>query len=235
MKSNEGQRETERLAAIYAEMGDAELRNLHAKSADLTDVAQAALRSEIKRRGIEAGAVEETPPASAVRFGDDQTSAWKTLHVFSQTFEAQAAFKLLDREEIEFALEDRTVDESGQLRAGPAVQIALMVHGADRDRAVALLRSEAGLFPEAVLDPRGPDPHKEDGGASEDTVTVGEFDDQADVSAASRVLEQAGLWFRLATHPGEEWERTSIEVRPQDADQALDALESLLDDDAHRP
>ncbi len=228
MKWNEGQRERERLSAMYGEMADGELLTLEATAADLTEVAQEALASEMKRRGVEAAAVQENWPADRSS-GSTGSSGWTTLHVFAQSFEAQAAFKLLEREEIEFAVEDRTVDERGQLRAGPAVQLALLAHEDDRDRAVALLRREAGLFPEAVVDPRG-----EDGGSEEETVTVGEFEDQADVAAASRLLTEAGVWFQVVPHSGDDGESTSMEVKDGDGERALEALARLLEEDARK-
>ncbi len=226
MRWNKGQREG--LLALYGEMTDSELLGLEATEADLTEVAQEALASEMKRREIEAAAIEETLPADGTP-EIKGSSEWVTLHVFAQAFEAQAAFKLLEREEIEFAVEDRTLDERGQLRAGPAVQLALLVHRYARDQAVSLLRSKAGLFPEAVVDLRG-----EDEDCSGEMVTVGEFEDQADVAAASRVLGEAGVWFRVVTHAGEEWERTSVEVKEEDSERALETLEPLLEEDAHR-
>ncbi len=226
MKWNERHGECERLGTMYRGMADGELLRLQATAGDLTEVAQEALAAEMKRRGLQAAVAEETLPLEGSS-GGNGSFGWTPLHVFAQTFEAQAAFRLLDQEEIEFAVEDRTVDESGKLRAGPAVQLALLVHGDHRERAVALLRRKAGLFPEAVVDPRG----KEDGGAGE-TVTVGEFEDEVDVAAASRVLEEAGVWFRVVTHAGEEWERSSIEVKEEDGEGALEALERLLEEDA---
>ncbi len=215
----------ERLAAVYGEMGDGELLELQATAGDLTEVAQEALAGEMRRRGL--AAVEKAAPV--VESNGDGGSGWKTLHVFSQTFEAQATFKLLEREGIEFAVEDRTVDEKGEVRAGPAVQLALIVEGQEWERAVALLRREAGLFPEAVVDPRG-----EEESATEATVTVGEFEDEVDIAAAADALEGAGVWFRTVTHDGEEWERTSIEVKQEDGNRALAVLERLLEEDASR-
>ncbi len=119
----------ERLAAVYGEMGDGELLELQATAGDLTEVAQEALAGEMRRRGL---AVEKAAPVG--ESNGDGGSGWKTLHVFSQTFEAQATFKLLEREGIEFAVEDRTVDEKGEVRAGPAVQLALMVEGQEWER-----------------------------------------------------------------------------------------------------
>ncbi len=226
MDWKEAERERERLGAIYGEMGDSELLGLHANAGDLTEVAHEALSGEMKRRGLEAPV--EDPEGEVVPAGvGSGDSGWKTLHVFSQTFEAQAAFRLLEREEIEFAIEDRTVDEHGELREGPAVQLALMVEAQDWDRAVVLLRREAGLFPAAVIDPYG-----EDEGAEAELVTVGEFESADDVASASRALEEAGVWFRTMLHDDEDWKRTSIEVRAEDGDRALDALEKLLEEDA---
>lgn len=120
MKGSEGQTERERLATMYGNMGAGELLGLKASAGDLTEVAQEALAEEMKRRGLQEADIEEALPPDRSP-GKDGRSGWTTLHVFSQTFEAQAAFKLLEREEIEFAVEDRTVDESGQMRAGPGV------------------------------------------------------------------------------------------------------------------
>ncbi len=88
MKWNEGQRERERLSAMYGEMADGELLTLEATAADLTEVAQEALASEMKRRGVEAAAVQENWPADRSS-GSTGSSGWTTLHVFAQSFEAQ--------------------------------------------------------------------------------------------------------------------------------------------------
>ncbi len=223
MAWTKGRTEAERLGAMYGEMSDGELLGLRATAGDLTEVAQEALAGEMTRRGLAAPVEEELPTST------DADSGWRTLHVFSQTFEAQAAFRVLEREEIEFAVEDRTMDEEGNPRPGPAVQLALLVEAKDWERAVALLRRDAGLFPEAVVDPRG---EHESGG--EEMVMVGEFEETADIEAASRVLTEAGVWFRTAAHTGEEWERTSIEVRAEDQERALSLLERLLEEDASR-
>lgn len=229
MAWTDGKKEQDRLGAMYREMSDGELLGLEATAGDLTEVAQEALAGEMNRRGLESSAAKDEAVPGAGSFGKNGDSGWKTLHVFSQTFEAQAAFRLLEREEIEFAVEDRTIDEEGEVRPGPAVQLALIVDAGDWDRAVALLRREAGLFPEAVEDPRG-----EEESADGETVTVGEFEDAGDVLAASRVLEEARVWFRTVKHDGEEWERTAIEVRAEDGDRALETLERLLEEDASR-
>lgn len=55
--SNTGQ-ERERLASLYAEMGDGQLEKLAHEASELTDVARLALEEEIRRRGI---AIAEAP------------------------------------------------------------------------------------------------------------------------------------------------------------------------------
>ena len=151
-RGREQEQERERLGGIYGEMSDGELLVLEGSSGDLTEVAQEALRGEMGRRGLEALPAEDGLPEMEAGEGAD---GWRTLHVFSQTFEAQAAFRLLERDGIEFAVEDRSVDARGEPVAGPAVQLALMVEAVDWERSVKVLRREAGLFPEAVVDPRG--------------------------------------------------------------------------------
>ena len=230
MERSETQGERERLRALYGEMSDGELLELEGEAGDLTEVAREALAGETSRRGLIVAASDEVDAVPEVgSFGEGASSGWKTLHVFAQTFEAQAVFRLLEREGIEFRVEDRTVNADGTQRAGPAVQLALLVESADWDRSVLLLRREAGLFPEAVVDPHA-------GEEEEDTeagmTTVGEFEDVADVRAAADVLTDAGVWFREVTHPNEDWQRTSIEVKAEDGDRALEALERLLDGDA---
>ncbi len=232
MDWNKEQRERERLGVMYGQMSDAELLLLHSTVGDLTDAAQAALLNEMKGRGLEEAvpaeeeddAIEDTDCPE-----DDEEAGWKTLHVFQQTFEAQAAFRILEREGIEFAVEDRTLDENGEPIAGPAIQLALLVEACDWERCVRLLRRDAGLFPEAVVDPRG-----EAGGHENEMVAVGEFEAPEDVVAAGGVLEEAGIGYRTVTHDGEEWERTSLEVRSEDQDRALAALARLLEDDEAR-
>ena len=224
------EKERERLGAMYREMSDAELLKMHGSAGDLTEVAQEALAGEMKRRGIEVAPEEEMDGAAGFEsFKDDEISGWKTLHVFHQTFEAEAAFRLMEGEAIEFAVEDRTVDERGEVVAGPAVALALMVAGADWSRSVSLLRREAGLFPEAVVDPRG-----EEEAGEEEMVSVGEFEEGDDLREAVDALERAGIGVRTTRHDGEEWERTSVEVKGEDQDRALAVLERLLEEDARR-
>ncbi len=229
MAWTEGERERERLGLVYREMGDRELLGLRAASGDLTDAAREAVAAEMRRRGLAAAPGAEAA-SDAESFAEGESSGWRMLHVFHQTFEAQAAFRLLEREEIPFAVEDRTIDEKGDAVPGPAVALGLMVAGEDWNRAVSLLRREAGLFPEAVVDPRGEVEEADEEGL----VSVGEFEEANDVAAAERVLGEAGVWFRRVTHEAEEWERTSIEVKGEDVDRALGALSRLLEDDASR-
>ena len=232
MDWNKEQRERERLRVMYGRMSDGELLLLHATVGDLTDAAQAALLSEMKGRGLEEAVPaeeEDDAIADADSPEDEEEAGWRTLHVFQQTFEAQAAFRILEREGIEFAVEDRTLDENGEPIAGPAIQLALLVETLDWERCVGLLRRDAGLFPEPVVDPRG-----EAGGLEEEMVAVGEFEEAEDVEAAGRVLEEAGIGFRAVKHDGEDWERTSVEVRSEDQDRALGVLARLLEDDDAR-
>lgn len=232
MDWNKEQRERERLRVMYGQMSDGELLLLHATVGDLTDAAQAALLSEMKGRGLEEAVPaeeEDDAIADADSPEDEEEAGWRTLHVFQQTFEAQAAFRILEREGIEFAVEDRTLDENGEPIAGPAIQLALLVEALDWERCVGLLRRDAGLFPEPVVDPRG-----EAGGLEEEMVAVGEFEEAEDVEAAGRVLEEAGIGFRAVRHDGEDWERTSVEVRSEDQDRALGVLARLLEDDDAR-
>lgn len=230
----EVEKERERLGSVYREMGDGELLGLQAASGDLTDAAREAVAAEMRRRGLAVPVAEGKALAregSGVGAeGEDRASGWRMLHVFHQTFEAQAAFRLLEREEIPFAVEDRTLDENGAVVPGPAVALGLMVAGEDWNRTVSLLRREAGLFPEAVVDPRGEFEEM----AEEGLLAVGEFEDVGDVISATRALEEAGVWYRTVTHDGEEWERTSVEVKEEDGDRALEALSRLLEDDASR-
>lgn len=236
MEGNKGQRERDRLLRMYGEMGDGELLGLSATAGDLTEVAQDALAGEMKRRGLEAA---EAPGAGAAPLQaddaeEDEGAGWRTLHVFQQTFEAQAAFRLMERDEIEFAVEDRTIDSKGEAVAGPAIRLALMVAAPDWNRAIVLLRREAGLFPEAVTDPqieRYGDQEAEGGIGEVDSVAVGEFEEAGDVAAATQALTEAGIWFQVVTHEGEDWERTSVEVKVQDADRALEVLARLLGQD----
>ncbi len=219
-------KERDRLAGMYGEMGDGELLRLAASPGDLTEAAQAALAGEMKARGLTAPVeVEEVGRAD----GGDPGAGMRTLHVFSQTFEAQAAFRVLERDGIEFVVEDRTVDGDGQMVEGPSVQLALMVDARDWERSVLLLRREAGLFPEAVVDPGG-----EGAGEEGELVAVGEFEEAEDARSAGQVLGEAGVWFEAVLHDGEDWERTSIEVRVEDQDRALAALATLLEGDDTR-
>ena len=218
---NGNERERERLSAMYGEMGDGELLELFAKSGDLTEVAQAALAGEMHRRALKPTIEEDGEPESALT---DKGKGWRTLHVFSQTFEAQAAFRLLERELIEFAIEDRTVDADGQTIAGPAVQLALMVEAEDWSRAVTVLRKEAGLFPDAVVDPRG----SEMEGEEEGWLVVGDFEEEAELVKGEQMLREAGLELRVVRGEMAGGEAGTIEVHEADADRAIGVLERLI-------
>lgn len=232
MAWNDGQGEADRLGRMYGEMGDGELLTLYASMSDLTDAAQAALQREMASRRLEAP-IEELEPVGEPRRGDGSSAedgeTWKLLHVFSQTFEAQHAFELMERAEIPFVVEDRTVDEKGELRPGPAVQLALLVEPVDWEAAVALLRRKAGLFPEAVVDPRGAD-HEE---GDLEMFPVGHFEDEEELAEAGQMLQEAGIPFEVVKADDAEWTGSSIEVAASDAERAITVLERLSAEDAH--
>jgi hypothetical protein len=217
-------------------MSDGELQELHGDAADLTESAQATLRAEMGRRGLTAAAVEAEPAAlawageAAVAAGDSGDSP-EVLQVFHQTFEAERAFAVLEREEIAFEVKDFSVDEKGEPRPGPAIQLGLLVPRGLRARAIRVLHRDAGLFPQA----------EETTGEAEDEMgddgemfPVGQFEGEAEAEIAEQLLRGAGIVSRRATpEDGEDAEGSGpvIEVRPEDLERAAAVLEQMVDGD----
>ncbi len=109
---------------------------------------------------------------------------------------------------------------------GPAVQLALLVEAVDWPRAVAVLRREAGLFPEAVVDPRGS--AMEEARMRRCWSVVGDFEEEAELVKAERMLGEAEVGLRVVRGEMAGGEAGSIEVREVDVDRAIAVLERLI-------
>lgn len=231
-----GTGERDRLAKIYGEMGDGELLELHATRGDLTEEAQAALSAEMTRRRLEPAPEDEVPMPEPLVFGarglQEDVSGWRMLHLFHQTFEAQHAFGLLEREEIPFRVEDRSVDEAGEARPGPAVQLGLLVEAKDWSRAVRVLRGGAGLFPDEEVAMRGDGAELDEDGDAKEMVPVGQFESEQEAEMAEQLLGEAGIPFRRVQGDELDGQGVLLEVAEGDMDRAMSVLERMLEMDA---
>lgn len=79
--------EWRRLTALYAEMGDVEIRELAAQINDLTPTAQQILRDEMKKRGISESGAKRVEPSVARPANSDARIHWEPAnytYVFSK-------------------------------------------------------------------------------------------------------------------------------------------------------
>jgi|GEM_PF-1791760 hypothetical protein len=122
--------------------------------------------------------------------------AW--LGVFHDAFEVDRACHLLEENDVPFRLHDsldRSRPRRGTRADGPGVALNLIVSGADRERAKAILRKNMGLFP--LQEVAEADPIVDDGTVS----TVGTFGRRDDADMVANALDEAGIWHRLVSNP----------------------------------
>ena len=215
-----------RLAAVYRDLSDAELLNLHDDAGNLTDQAQQALRAEIASRHLAIPApADTTPPAQYVpdlvsNLHDD---GLVSLITFWNGLDLGLACDHLGDAGIEL-----TVHPSAASEAAPA-SFQIRVAPSDRPRAEQILRVTMGLFPEQ----EAASAYTEGAGYidSGDLVILGEFQDSAEAEQTRTILTQAGFVHRF-TPPFEDGKDDgendqpgySIEVHADDLDRALELV-----------
>jgi hypothetical protein len=228
--SNE--QEWQRLQALYAAMSDGELQRLAEGKAGLTEVAQQAIEAEISRRGLEVP-VEETPETvSAADEADTPLDpSLVELITFQVPMDADTAMRLLAEHDVPAHMEHavRQVNEDG-----PKVKmnwLSIFVERARKEDAIVVLRKGMGLFPVMAEDELGdlgalPDDEEEA------LFMVGNFQEAADAELAQKALTDAGIWFSAVkdTDEGADWEGTTIEVKMDDLERALEVVETAFEE-----
>jgi hypothetical protein len=198
-----------RLQRHYGEMSDGELLRLAASAGDLTDMAQEVLRGEMQSRKLKLEDAVGDPFAAMERAGlirdplpkpemsTELARGMVALRTFHDAIEAGTACDCLEAEGLEIDVRDVTAPNSGlgSMYGGPPVALQLIVRGADRERAMAILRAKMGLFP--LQEVEGTDAQVDDG----TVATLGTFGRRADADEVARVLEEARIWHRVVADP----------------------------------
>jgi hypothetical protein len=222
-----------RLQEQYREMSDGELLELAATSDDLTDFALEVLRGEMTHRGLKpAASGEEVSGAGAhglpkPEFGKKLPDGSVVLMTFHDAMAARNACDFLEADGIDVNVRDVSEKSSGSgsFYGGPPVALEVIVPGADRARAVVILREKMGLFP--LQEVEEADELVDDG-----TVTaLGFFGKREDAEAVAQTLDQARIWHRIVANAegtAEDENAYSLEVREIDLVQAGEVVERAM-------
>jgi hypothetical protein len=145
---------------------------------------------------------------------------------FHDAIEVGRACGFLEAEEVWFRIED-VAQRSGNFSRydSPPVALNVIVKKADRERAMAILRREMGLFPLQEVE-------EADAVVDDGTVaTLGDFGRREDADEIGRILDEARIWHRIAANPegsGEEEDAWTLEVREIDLVKAGEVVEKAM-------
>jgi hypothetical protein len=213
-----------RLQELYAALGDGELLRLAGAKDGLTAVAQQAMDAEMKSRGLELPVEEHdgVSDAAAELSGAEGDPSLVELMTFQIAMDAETALHALDDADIPVRMEPAM---RRLVEGGPVIKtnwLTIFVERTRKDDAVKVLRARMGLFPvlaaDEVDDSEGPD----DG--EDSLAVVGSFQEAVDAEVAQKALTDAGIWFKA---DGDD-EGTMVEVRPEDLERALEAVEEAF-------
>jgi hypothetical protein len=137
MTTLEPERERQRLAEVYAGKETEELTSLAEQGASLTDIAETALKHELKRRGVH-HPVRESSPATKAR----ELPSVVTLRQFLTVQEAVMAKSILDSAGIESFLVDENVRSMNWLWSNTLGGVKLQVRKTDAAIAPDLLNQK---------------------------------------------------------------------------------------------
>jgi hypothetical protein len=134
MKPQDPELERKRLAEEYSNMADAELEELAADCADLTDLARTALNNEIERRGLNFD-LQVSQPAKDIIEDDELV----TIRSFRDLPEALLAKGMLESAAIECFLENDNMVRLDWLISNALGNIKLQVKRNDAETALEIL------------------------------------------------------------------------------------------------
>jgi len=245
--------ELRRLGELYRAMSDGELLRLSARPDELTDAAQGVLQNELASRGLKAEvaatpgfAVEADRFAADGAFARDNNSMFTqqapelrpepvakglakgmaSLMVFHDAIAAGEACDLLETDGLEIEVRDVAATRGGSSAyGGPAVALQVIVRQGDLSRAMGILRAKMGLFPEQEVEVA--DEVVDDG----TTVVLGNFGHREDADEVAHVLEEAGVWHRVAANAEgsvEDDDCFTLEVREIDLTRAGEIVEKAM-------
>jgi hypothetical protein len=145
---------------------------------------------------------------------------------FHDAIEVGHACQFLEQYEVEFRLMDMAKPRSGlRMYEAPPVALDLIVAKTDRERAMAVLRKEMGLFP--LQEVEEADAEVDDG----TLATLGDFGRREDADAVARILEDAGVWHRVSANAegsAEDENAWTLEVKEVDLMKAGDVVEKAM-------
>jgi hypothetical protein len=219
-----------RLQQQYGEMSDGELLNLVAEPDDLTEVALEVLRGEITHRGLKPEVAEVSDAGgyglSQPEFGTKLADGSVVLMTLHDAMAVGNACDFLEAEGIEVNVRD--VSEKGgigTMYGGPPVSLQVIVKVGDQDRAVKILREKMGLFPLQEVD-------EADAVVDDGTVaTLGDFGRREDAEDVAKVLDEAGIWYRITANQegsAEDENAWTLGVREIDLVKAGDVVEKAM-------
>src|SRR5665213_1860733 len=222
--------EQRRLQGLYAAMSDGELLRLAEGKAGLTEVAHQAIDAEMSARGLAVSVEEPEAVEAEAEESDSQADpSLVELITFQVPIDAETAMRLLAEHDVPAHMEHavRQVNEDG-----PKVKmnwLSLFVERARKEDAIVVLRKGMGLFPVMAADEIA---GSEDGADDDENalLMVGNFQDAADAELAEKALTDAGIWFSAVKDTDEtaEWEGTTIEVKMEDLERALEVVEEAF-------
>jgi hypothetical protein len=224
--------EWQRLYDHYHVMSDVELLGLALRPDDLTDVAREVLQSEMSGRKLRLEA--DSPVAPSGQPGSSRVSGkvWAKgttpLMTFHDAIAAGDACDYLEHEGIEVDVRDVSEASAGggSFYGGPPVALQVIVPNADQNRAMKILREKMGLFPlQEVEEADAP----EDDGTQ---TTLGYFGRREEAEEVARVLEDAGVWHRIAANPEgtvESEDCYTLEVKEVDLVRAGELIENSME------
>jgi hypothetical protein len=160
------------------------------------------------------------PEDSRVRPGES------LLGRFHDAIEVGRACEFLEQHEVPFHIEDVAQPRSGSgAYDSPPVALNLIVEKAYRERAMAILRREMGLFPLQEVE-------EADEAVDDGTVGVlGSFGRRSDAEDVAQVLDKERIWHRIVADPDgtvENEDAFTLEVREVDLVRAGEVVEKAM-------
>jgi len=149
------------------------------------------------------------------------------LMTFNDAIAAGEACNYLEAEGFEIEVRDvaKAQGGGGSFYGGPPVALQIIVQQRELRRAMAILREKMGLFP--VQEVEEADEAIDDG----TTAVLGAFGHRSDAEDVARVLEEAGIWNRIAANAEgsvEDEDCYSLEVKEVDLVRAGEVVERGL-------
>ena len=150
------------------------------------------------------------------------------LTTFHDAIAAREACDLLETEGMEIDVRDVASEQGGggSFYGGPPVALQVIVAQRELGRAMAVLREKMGMFPGQEVEEA--DEAIDDG----TTAVLGAFGHRSDAEEVARVLEEAGVWHRIAANAEgsvEDEDAYTLEVKEVDMARAGEVVERGLE------